>query len=55
MLEDGDTIRVTQTSTPVQLDEVLTALQTDTREDLKTLLKEYGDALDGRRQRRPTR
>ena len=46
-LEDGDTIRVTQTSTPVQLDEVLTALQTDTREDLKALLDEYGKALNG--------
>ena len=29
-------------SSPVQLDEVLTALQSDTREDLKTLLDEYG-------------
>jgi phospholipid/cholesterol/gamma-HCH transport system substrate-binding protein len=47
VLEDGDTIRVTQTSTPVQLDEVLTALQSDTREDLQTLLREYGDALAG--------
>jgi virulence factor Mce-like protein len=47
VLEDGDTIRVTQTSVPVQLDEVLTALQTETREDLKTLLREYGDALAG--------
>ena len=35
-LDDGDTIPVTQTSTPVQLDQVLTALQNDTREDLKT-------------------
>ena len=47
VLDSGDTIRVSQTSTPVQLDEVLTALQTDTREDLKTLLREYGDALAG--------
>ena len=30
-LDDGDTIKVTQTATPVQLDEVLTALQSDTR------------------------
>src|SRR3712207_4523135 len=43
----GDTIRVTQTSAPVQLDEILTALQNDTREDLKTLLREYGRALQG--------
>jgi hypothetical protein len=46
-LEDGDTIRVTQTATPVQLDEVLSALQSDTREDLKDVLAEFGRALDG--------
>jgi len=46
-VEDGDTIRVTQTAVPVQLDQVLTALQSDTREDLKTLLSEFGRALDG--------
>jgi virulence factor Mce-like protein len=46
-IDDGDTIRVTQTSAPVQLDEVLTALQSDTREDLKTLLDEYGNTLQG--------
>jgi virulence factor Mce-like protein len=46
-LDDGDTIRFTQTSSPVQLDEVLTALQGDTREDLKTLLDEFGTALQG--------
>ena len=42
---DGDTIPVTQTAAPVQLDQVLTALQSDTREDLQTL-------LDGLRRRR---
>ena len=47
VLEDGDTIRVTQTSTPVQFYDVLTALQADTREDLQTLLVEYGEALQG--------
>ena len=31
ILEDGDTLKVTQTATPVQLDEVLTALQSDSR------------------------
>jgi virulence factor Mce-like protein len=46
-LEDGDTIRVTQTSTPVQFYDLLTALQSDTREDLQVLLKEYGRALNG--------
>jgi phospholipid/cholesterol/gamma-HCH transport system substrate-binding protein len=46
-LDDGQTIPVQQTATPVQLDEVITALQSDTREDLKILLREYGKALDG--------
>ncbi|MDQ3742628.1 MAG: MlaD family protein, partial [Actinomycetota bacterium] len=43
----GDTIPATQTSSPVQLDQVLGALQGDTREDLKTLLAELGRGLDG--------
>ncbi|MDQ3742755.1 MAG: MlaD family protein, partial [Actinomycetota bacterium] len=47
VLEDGDTIRVTQTSTPVQFYDLLTSLQADTREDLQVLLKEYGEALQG--------
>ena len=47
VLDDGDTIRVTQTSTPVQFYDLLTALQADTREDLQTLLVEYGEALQG--------
>jgi phospholipid/cholesterol/gamma-HCH transport system substrate-binding protein len=46
-LEDGATIPVQQTATPVQLDQVLTALQSDTRDELKTLLREYGKGLDG--------
>ena len=46
-LDDGATLPVQQTATPVQLDEVLTALQSDTREDLKVLLREYGTALEG--------
>ena len=44
-LDDGDTIKVTQTSTPVQLDQVLTALQSDTRQDLKDVLEGLGTAL----------
>ena len=47
-LGDGDVIPVNQTHAPVQLDQILTALQTDTREDLKTLLREYSKALDGK-------
>ena len=46
-LNAGETIGITQTATPVQLDQVLTALQSDTREDLKRLLKGYGEALTG--------
>jgi virulence factor Mce-like protein len=46
-LDDGATLPVQQTATPVQLDEVLTALQSDTRDDLKILLREYGTALEG--------
>ncbi len=44
-LSSGDTIPMTQTSEPVQLDQVLTALQSDTRADLQAALKGYGDAL----------
>ncbi len=47
-LDDGATLPVQQTATPVQLDEVLTALQSDTREDLKVLLREYGTRARGR-------
>jgi virulence factor Mce-like protein len=46
-LDDGDTIPASQTSAPVQLDQVLGTLQTDTREDLQKLLIGYGDALNG--------
>ncbi len=42
------TFPVNQTSTPVQLDEILTALQTNTRDDLKTLLREYSAGLMGK-------
>jgi virulence factor Mce-like protein len=44
-LGDGDTVPMTQTATPVQLDQVLTALQSDTRADLQQLLEGYGTAL----------
>jgi virulence factor Mce-like protein len=44
-LEDGGTIKVTQTATPVQLDEVLTSLQSDTRQDLKDVLNSLAVAL----------
>jgi phospholipid/cholesterol/gamma-HCH transport system substrate-binding protein len=45
---DNHTFPVQQTSTPVQLDEILTALQTDSREDLRTVLREYSAGLQGK-------
>ncbi len=45
-LEDGATIAVTQTATPVQLDQVLSALQSDTRQDLRDVLEGLGTALN---------
>jgi phospholipid/cholesterol/gamma-HCH transport system substrate-binding protein len=44
-IPSGYTIPITQTSDPVQLDQVLTALNTDTRANLQTFLQEYGEAL----------
>ncbi|HEX3511172.1 MAG TPA: MlaD family protein, partial [Solirubrobacteraceae bacterium] len=41
----GDTIPITHTSDPVQLDQVLDALNTDTRQNLQTFLIEYGAGL----------
>ena len=50
-LDSGDTIKISQTATPVQLDEVLTSLQSDSREDLKALLDGLNTALNSK----PTR
>jgi phospholipid/cholesterol/gamma-HCH transport system substrate-binding protein len=44
-LGDDDTLPIAQASTPVQLDQVLTALQQDTRKQLQELLDNYGKAL----------
>jgi phospholipid/cholesterol/gamma-HCH transport system substrate-binding protein len=49
-LEDGDTIPASQTSAPVQLDQVLGTLKANTREDLRRLLVGYGGALNGQPQ-----
>jgi phospholipid/cholesterol/gamma-HCH transport system substrate-binding protein len=49
-LSSGATIPVTQTADPVQLDQVLDALNTDTRANLQDFLIGYGDALT----RKPT-
>jgi ABC-type transporter Mla subunit MlaD len=45
---DGGTIGSAQTATPVQLDELFTALQSDQRADLQVLLQQYGKALDSK-------
>lgn len=44
-ISDGDTLPMTQTAAPVQFDQVLSSLQSDTRKDLQRLLAGYGDAL----------
>jgi hypothetical protein len=46
-MEDGGTIPASQTSAPVQIDQVLGVLQADTRDDLRKLLAGYGGALNG--------
>ena len=44
-LGSGSTIPITQTSDPVQLDQVLTSLNTDTRANLQKFLIYYGEGL----------
>jgi phospholipid/cholesterol/gamma-HCH transport system substrate-binding protein len=44
-MDSGGTIPVSRTSTAVQLDEILTALQAPVRADLSRLLESYGTAL----------
>ncbi len=44
-VSSGYTIPITQTSDPVQLDQVLDALNTDTRANLQSFLINYGEAL----------
>jgi phospholipid/cholesterol/gamma-HCH transport system substrate-binding protein len=44
-IADGDTIPITQTATPVQLDQVLTSLQGDTRDSLRKTLDGLGVGL----------
>jgi phospholipid/cholesterol/gamma-HCH transport system substrate-binding protein len=51
VLDSGDTLSIAQTATPVQLDEVLTALQSDSREDLQALIEGLSRAMH----ERPTR
>jgi phospholipid/cholesterol/gamma-HCH transport system substrate-binding protein len=46
-VDSGDTIPMTQTSAPVQLDQVLGVLKSDARKDLQTLVQGYGEAISG--------
>ena len=45
-LDSGSTIPVTQTTRAVQIDEILTSLQSDTRANLQRALEGYGEALN---------
>jgi phospholipid/cholesterol/gamma-HCH transport system substrate-binding protein len=45
-MDDGDTIPVNRTSNPVQFDQVLAALKSDTRNDLRQVFTEVGIAQD---------
>jgi len=47
-VHSGSTIPVTQTAAPVQIDQVLTSLQSTTRTNLQVLLVGYGDAINGK-------
>jgi phospholipid/cholesterol/gamma-HCH transport system substrate-binding protein len=44
-VHDGYTFPIQQGTEPVQLDQVLTSLQSDTRKNLQILLKQYGGAV----------
>ena len=54
-IPDGGTIPITQTSESVQLDQVLTSVQADTRANLQSLVRGLGEALDGKPSRREDR
>ena len=46
-VKTGHTIPMQQTAAPVQFGQLLEALQSDTREDLQTFLREYSKGLEG--------
>lgn len=48
ILKSGEVIPTTQTAAPVQFGDVLAALQSNTRSDLQTFLKEYSKGLSGK-------
>src|SRR5439155_18932601 len=45
---DGGTIPMQHAAAPVQFGQLLTALQSDTRDDLKVFLREYSKGLSGK-------
>jgi virulence factor Mce-like protein len=45
ILKDGSTLPITQTSVAVQFDEILSSLQSGTRENLRSLLRGYADIM----------
>jgi phospholipid/cholesterol/gamma-HCH transport system substrate-binding protein len=45
-MDDGDTIPVARTASPVQFAQVLSALKSDTRNDLRQVFREVGKAQD---------
>jgi phospholipid/cholesterol/gamma-HCH transport system substrate-binding protein len=47
VVEEGHTFPINQAKAPVQIDQVLTSLQADTREDLKLLLRSLSTASAG--------
>ena len=47
-MDRDDVIPVQNTASPVQFGDFLEMLQSDTRDDLRTVLREYGRALEGR-------
>jgi phospholipid/cholesterol/gamma-HCH transport system substrate-binding protein len=47
VMHEGYTIPLAHTAIPVQLDQILSTLQSSTRDDLRTLLHEYARAMDG--------
>jgi phospholipid/cholesterol/gamma-HCH transport system substrate-binding protein len=47
-LDSGSTIPIQQTAAPVQFGQLLSVLQHDTREDLKSFLREYSKGLSGK-------
>ena len=48
IVSSGDQLPITQTYSPVQIDQILGLLQASTRQDAQTLIRGYGNALNGK-------